>query len=101
MEPWMVRKARRGTRECVFRCKDVTLFNESPSLLLRPQQREQNDVADRFRASEQHGEPVDADAKAARRRHAVLECDQEFFVDLLCLFACLFEQTLTLQNWIV
>ena len=68
---------------------------------LRPEQRKQNNVANRFRAGEQHGEPIDAEAKSAGWRHAVLEREQKFLIDLLRLFACLFEQTLTLQERIV
>jgi len=72
-----------------------------PSLLLRSQQREQNDVADRFSAGEQHGEPIHSDSEAAGRRHAVLERQQKLLVDPLLLFAGLFEQTLTLGNRVV
>ena len=35
--------------------------------------REQQHVADGRRIGEQHGEPIDADADASSRRHAVLE----------------------------
>ena len=38
-----------------------------------PHVREQEHVADGFRIGEQHDQTVDADAHAARRRHAVLE----------------------------
>ena len=38
-----------------------------------PQRREEDHVADRLPAGEQHREPVDAEAEAARRRHAVGE----------------------------
>src|SRR6266851_8958463 len=73
-----------------------------PTLLfLRPEQREEDNVTDRFCAGEQHGEPINADAKAAGWRHAILEREQKFFVDFLRLFARLFEQTLTLQERIV
>ena len=43
------------------------------SLFLRSEQRKQNDVADGFGAGEQHGEPIDTEAKAAGRWHAMLE----------------------------
>src|SRR5262245_50820328 len=39
----------------------------------RPHQRKQDHVADRRLPGEQHGEAIDADALARRRRHADLE----------------------------
>src|SRR5687768_18024768 len=47
---------------------------------LRPQRREQDDVADVLRAREIHEEPVEADADAARGRHAVLHGAQVVLV---------------------
>ena len=46
---------------------------EPEGLLRRAQRREEDDVADRLAAGEQHGEPVDAEAEAGRRRHPVGE----------------------------
>src|SRR5262249_11006993 len=40
---------------------------------LRPHVRNQDDVTDRRRVREEHGEPVDADAEPGRGRHAVFE----------------------------
>ena len=69
--------------------------------ILRLQQRKQNHVADRFGAGQQHREPIDPKPEAAGRRHAVLEREQKFFVELLRLFAGLFEQPLPLDRRIV
>src|SRR5437588_5106998 len=74
---------------------------ECASLLFRSQQREQDHVADGFRAGEEHGEPIHPETEAAGRRHAVLERQQKFLVDILLLFSRLLNQTLTLHNWIV
>src|SRR5207302_1585086 len=71
---------------------------KSDWLFFRSQQREQDHIADGFRAGKQHGEPVHSETEAAGRRHAVLKRQQKFLVDLLFFFACLFEQTLTLDN---
>jgi hypothetical protein len=40
-------------------------------LVFRPHQREQDDIPNGGRVREEHGEAVDADAFARRRRHAV------------------------------
>src|SRR6266576_7209898 len=76
-------------------------WNTSLILFLWSEQWKQDDVADRLRTGEQHGEPIDAHAKAAGGWHAVLEGEQKFLVDLLRFFAGLLEQTLTLQERIV
>ena len=66
-------------------------FGRSPSLRL--QLREQDHVADAFLAEESRGcgtQAVNADADAARRRHAVFECDESRragFVQLVLLAA--------------
>src|SRR5438067_2634255 len=73
-------------------------WNTSPSLFLWSEQWKQDDVADRLRTGEQHGEPIHAHAKAAGRWHAVLEREQKFLVDLLGFFASLLEQTLPLRK---
>src|SRR3954469_16453582 len=70
-------------------------------LFLRSQQRKQNHVADRFRPSKQHREPVYPDSKATSWRHTVFKSDQKFLVDVLFFFARLFDQTLTLHKRII
>ena len=52
----------------------------------RPQQRKQNHIADRFRIRQDHGQPVDADAFAARRRHAIGHGAQIVLVHLMRFF---------------
>src|SRR5271166_4668521 len=47
------------------------------------QLREEDDVPDTFRASQQHAQPVDPHAHPPRGRHAVLEGEQEVVVDAL------------------
>src|SRR5947207_13346794 len=76
-------------------------WNTSPSLFLWSEQWKQDDVADRLRSGEQHGEPIHAHAKAACRWHAVLEREQKFLVDFLRFFAGLLEQTLPLRKRVV
>jgi len=49
--------------------------------------REKDYVANAFLAEEHHAQAVNADADAARRRHAVFERDEEIFVQLLLLSA--------------
>ena len=51
-----------------------------PLLPLRPHQREEDHVADRGRVGEEHDQPVDAQAEAARRGHPVLEGAEEVLV---------------------
>ena len=46
----------------------------------RPEEREEDDVADRRRVREHHREPIDAHAEPRRRRHAVLERAHVIFV---------------------
>src|SRR4051794_39301220 len=72
-----------------------------PTLFFGSQQRKQNHVTNGFSAGEQHCEPVDTDTKTTCRRHTVLKRKQEFLVDVLLLFSRLFDQTLTLYNWII
>src|SRR5579863_4250150 len=50
-------------------------------VLLRAQQRKQNDVADGARVGEQHGEPVDADSLATRGRHPVAQGANVVLID--------------------
>src|SRR5207248_9159295 len=69
--------------------------------LLGSKQGKQNHVADGFGAGKQHREPVDPDPETASRRHTVFQSEQEFLVDVLLLFACLFEQTLTLHKRVI
>ena len=58
---------------------------------LRSKQREQNYVANGARVGQDHGEPVDTDAFAARRRHGVRERAHVIFVHLVRLFISLFD----------
>src|SRR5450631_1806729 len=72
------------------------------SLRLRgPELREEDDVADALGAGEQHAEPVDPDAHAARRRHPVLEREQEVLVDALGLAPGLLLEHLALDVRVV
>ena len=59
---------------------------------LRLQEREQDHITDRFRTGQQHCQPVDPNANAAGRWHAVLEREQKFFVQLLRLLPGLLQQ---------
>src|ERR1051325_3389877 len=69
--------------------------------LLRLQLREHDHVADAFLAEEHHAETVNADADAARWRHAVFERDEEIFVQLLLLAPGLVFQRRALRDGIV
>src|ERR1051325_243544 len=70
-------------------------------LFLRFEQREEDHIAYRFCAGKQHCQSIHAEAETAGRRHTVLEREQKVFVDLLCFFAGLLEQTLTLHERII
>ena len=50
--------------------------------LLWPQQRKQNHFTNGLRIGQQHHQPVDADAQAAGRRHAVTQRADEIMVHL-------------------
>ncbi len=52
--------------------------------------REKQHVADRRRVRQQHDQTVDADAKPACWRHAVLERFKEVFVHFMCFIVSLF-----------
>ena len=54
-----------------------------PTAIFAPKLREEDDFADGALAAEQHDQPVDADAQAAGRGHAVLQRQQEVFVQHL------------------
>src|SRR4029077_4796372 len=74
----------------------ITSLTEQRLQLLWSQQRKKDHVPNRLCPGEQHGEPIDSNADAASRGHAVLECEKKFLVNLLSLFAGLFRQTLAL-----
>src|SRR5215510_6629420 len=57
-----------------------------PLLLLWPQLWEEDDVADRCLVGKEHDQPVDADAFARSRWHAILQGAQEVFIDCMRLF---------------
>ena len=61
------------------------------SVVLRFEERKQNHIADRFRTGKQHREAIDPEAESTGGRHAVLESEQKFLVDVLPFFAGLFE----------
>src|SRR5262249_44731288 len=69
--------------------------------LLRLELRKQDDVADAFLAQQHHAEPVDAHAHATGGGHAMLEGDQEIFIQLLLLAAGLVFEPFALGNRIV
>src|SRR5205807_6862906 len=98
---WVSLTARRFSNPSIPMGRVCLADFECASLLFRSQQREQDHVADGFRAGEEHGEPIHPETEAAGRRHAVLERQQKFLVDILLLFSRLLNQTLTLHNWIV
>ena len=54
-----------------------------PVFRFGPQQRKEDDVANRRRIGEQHRQPVDADAFAGGRRHAVSERANIIDIDML------------------
>ena len=64
---------------------DLLIFLRS-IVLRRPHQWEQDDVADRARAGEDHGEPVDADAFTGSWRQAIGQCPHIIFIGLMRFF---------------
>ena len=62
---------------------------------------EEEDVADALLTQQHHDQPVDADADAAGRRHAVLERGEEVVVQFLLLLAGLVDQRLALGDRVV
>ncbi len=77
------------------------LLHQNHYPLAALQLREEDDVADRVAAREEHDEAVDAEAEAARGGHAALEGADEVLVDLLGVFAGLVLQGLALLERIV
>src|SRR5262245_41057684 len=65
------------------------------------EQREQDHVTNRFRAGKQHCQPVDTEPESASWRHTMFESEQEFLVDVLLFLASLFDQALTLHDWVI
>jgi len=70
-------------------------------LFFRLEQREEDDVANRFRAGKQHRQSIHPETETARRRHTVFKREQKFFIDLLCFFASLLEETFPLNIGII
>ena len=67
----------------------------------RFKQREKDDVADRFRAGQEHRQAIDAEAESARGGHPMLEGKKEFLIEILRLLSRLFEQATALGHRIV
>ncbi len=63
--------------------------------------RKENHVTDAFGSSEHHHEPIDTNADATRRRHAVFESGEEILVELLSFSPALMFESLALEVGIV
>src|ERR1700704_4100339 len=78
-----------------------------PPLFLGSQLWEENYVADRSLVGKEHDQPVDADAFARGRWHAVLQGAKEVFIDQMRLFVasrplrCLPFEPFPLIQWVV
>src|SRR6476620_440239 len=68
---------------------------------LRFEQGKQDNVANRFRAGQQHRQTIDSKAKATRGRHSMFQGAKEFFVQILCLLPRLLEQPASLDQRII
>ena len=75
--------------------------NSISTISFRLQLREEDHGADAFLTQEHHAQPVDVNADAARRGHAVFEGDEAIFVELLPVAAGLVLHSFALLDGIV